>query len=286
MKHKLIMIAIALSLFVGLSFNVDAKRINGIDDFFAADYANILTDEAKQEISAKNIYYEDKYEDKAPQVVVMTLPKMTSDDIESESTRIFEQQKIGSEKYDNGILILYDLNTNKVRIEVGYGMEGSIPDGMAGMILDASLEDIKANDKAAKSRGLLNVFRDVMTHVDSDIAEGGIQATKASAWKSFKYWIMNNPELLIFFAFFIYVFGVSTVREAKDREKINFYEQNGADEFLVKYGMTWIAFYTAYMARKRAAVARAASRGSGNIGGFGGGSFGGGGSSGGGGASR
>ena len=67
-------------------------------------------------------------------VVVRSLDGLTIDDA---AEKLFKLWGIGKKDRDNGLLFLWSTGDRKVRIEVGYGLEGIIPDGKAGAILDA-----------------------------------------------------------------------------------------------------------------------------------------------------
>jgi len=56
--------------------------------------------------------------------------------IEEYSIALSEKWKVGAEDEDNGVILLVSMQERSVRIEVGYGLEGAIPDGRAGEILD------------------------------------------------------------------------------------------------------------------------------------------------------
>jgi uncharacterized protein len=67
-------------------------------------------------------------------VVVRSLDGLS---IEDAAERLFKLWGIGKKDRDNGLLFLWSTADRKVRIEVGYGLEGVVPDGKAGAILDA-----------------------------------------------------------------------------------------------------------------------------------------------------
>lgn len=70
------------------------------------------------------------------QVVVYITEKLKEASIETEATAVFEQWKLGQKDKDNGILLLLAPNDRKVRIEVGYGLEGILTDLVAKRIID------------------------------------------------------------------------------------------------------------------------------------------------------
>lgn len=69
------------------------------------------------------------------QVVVLTIPSLEGDSLEDFSIRVVEQWKLGRKGLDNGVLLLVAKNDRKIRIEVGYGLEGILTDLTAGRII-------------------------------------------------------------------------------------------------------------------------------------------------------
>ncbi len=69
------------------------------------------------------------------QVVVLMISSLNGDDIEEYSLRVAEANKVGKKGKDNGALLLVARNDRKARIEVGYGLEGALPDALAGQII-------------------------------------------------------------------------------------------------------------------------------------------------------
>jgi uncharacterized protein len=67
-------------------------------------------------------------------VVIRSLDGLT---IEEAAVKLFELWKIGKASNDNGLLLLWSTGDRRVRVEVGYGLEGALPDGKVGAILDA-----------------------------------------------------------------------------------------------------------------------------------------------------
>jgi len=66
--------------------------------------------------------------------------------IEDAAVKLFEMWKIGKKGKDNGLLLLWSTGDRKVRVEVGYGLEGTLNDGKAGAILDTYvIPKFKAN---------------------------------------------------------------------------------------------------------------------------------------------
>ena len=70
------------------------------------------------------------------QIAVLMLPTTKPETIEQYSIRVVEAWKLGQKGKDNGLLVLVAKDDRKVRIEVGYGLEGVIPDAFARQVID------------------------------------------------------------------------------------------------------------------------------------------------------
>lgn len=73
--------------------------------------------------------------EKGAQLAVLMMPTTGAEAIESYATRAFTQWRLGRKGSDDGILLLVALDDRKLRIEVGYGLEGAVPDILAGRII-------------------------------------------------------------------------------------------------------------------------------------------------------
>jgi uncharacterized protein len=69
------------------------------------------------------------------QIVVATIPTLGGEPIEDFSIRLAEEWKIGQAGLDNGAIVVVVPSERRIRIEVGYGLEAVIPDGLAGRII-------------------------------------------------------------------------------------------------------------------------------------------------------
>jgi uncharacterized protein len=72
---------------------------------------------------------------KGSQIAILIIPTTQPEDIAQYSIRVVDQWKLGREKQDDGVLILVAKDDRKMRIEVGYGLEGAIPDAIAKRIV-------------------------------------------------------------------------------------------------------------------------------------------------------
>lgn len=136
---------------------------NPTTEFYVNDYANLINVDVENNILNVNKRYENTSE--KPQIVVVTVPDMQGIDEYDYSVGLFENWKIGNDEYDNGVLILLALEERRIKIEVGYGLEGAITDAEAGRILDASTDYLSNGDY---SSGINNIFINVASRVNEE----------------------------------------------------------------------------------------------------------------------
>ena len=96
------------------------------------DYGGMLPPEAERRLET---LLKDLEEKDSTQVVVLTVPSLDGDSLEDFSMRVAERWKIGRKGLDNGAIMVIARDDRKVRIEVGYGLEGRLTDLTAGQII-------------------------------------------------------------------------------------------------------------------------------------------------------
>ena len=120
-RHRIRVIAFALLiLFLPLTaFAADLPALTGR----VVDNAGIIDAVTEAALTRKLADFETKSSD---QIVVATIPSLDGEEIEPYATRLFRLWKLGRAKENNGVLLLVALNDRKMRIEVGYGLEGTL----------------------------------------------------------------------------------------------------------------------------------------------------------------
>lgn len=69
------------------------------------------------------------------QMVIAIFPSLEGENLEDFSIRLAERWRVGQKSLDNGVILLVFVKERKVRLDVGYGLEGAIPDAVAGQII-------------------------------------------------------------------------------------------------------------------------------------------------------
>ena len=96
------------------------------------DLANIITDDIENSL---NRYLKELEQKTTAQVVVLTIQSLEGESIDDFSiTTAHDRWKIGQKGKDNGVLLVVVLKDRKYRFEIGYGLEGTLPDSLVGSI--------------------------------------------------------------------------------------------------------------------------------------------------------
>lgn len=137
------------------------------------DLAGVLSPTEKQFLENKLVSIDDS---SSNQIAVVILPTLDGYPIEEYATKLFRTWGIGNKKTNNGILLLVAINDRKVRIEVGYGLEGAIPDITANNIIN---NDIKPAFKQG-------AYFDGINAATDDIAKAAVGEYKVARQKKGK----------------------------------------------------------------------------------------------------
>ncbi len=97
------------------------------------DLTGTLNETQRGELEARIAAFEKR---RGSQIAVLVLPTTKPEEIEQCSIRVAEAWKIGRKKVDDGLILVVAKDDRRLRIEVGYGLEGRIPDSMAKRVID------------------------------------------------------------------------------------------------------------------------------------------------------
>jgi len=127
--NKIVILTVLCLFFVQPCFaKTDVPYLQGMVN----DYGNILSDSAVTQLEKQLQAYETETTN---QIVVLTIDSLKGQDIESYASEVFNTWKLGHAGKDNGVLLVVAVKDRKMRIEVGYGLEGSITDTKSGQVI-------------------------------------------------------------------------------------------------------------------------------------------------------
>src|ERR1700689_1180396 len=134
-----------LGLLVGAFALASAQGLVAIPKLEArvTDLTGTLTAEQQSALEEKLAAVEAR---KGAQIVVLIVPTTHPEEIEQYSIRAVEQWKIGRKKVDDGVMLIAAKNDRRIRIEVGYGLEGALPDAIANRIIAETIRPLFAQN--------------------------------------------------------------------------------------------------------------------------------------------
>ena len=151
------------------------------------DQADILDATARAKLEKLSADLEAKSTD---QLVVVTLKSLQGTSIEDYGYQLGRKWQIGQKDKNNGVLLIVAPNDRKVRIEVGYGLEGTLTDAISSFIVQqAILPRFRSGDFAG---GITRGAEDIVNVLTGDAEEYKERARAANAAPS-----MSTGELLV-----------------------------------------------------------------------------------------
>lgn len=206
MKKKFIFfVIIAFALAVFPAFAVDVPFLTGR----VTDNAQILSDETRKAVTANLKAHEEKTTN---QIAVLTVPTLDGVSIEEYAVTVFNTWKLGQKGKDNGVLLIVAPKDRKMRIEVGYGLEGTMTDGIAGSIIRNAITPFFKNNDYDRGidegvRAIINVLEG--GQAPAETAKSGEEVKKSSAL-DLEVADISVTEKILFGAFIFGIIGLFT----------------------------------------------------------------------------
>lgn len=195
----------SLFLFFALAFSASAYYNPGNPTGFVNDYAGMLSAEQKQTLENKLSQFE---KDSSNEISVVTIQNLQGDTIENFAVELFKQWGIGKKGKDNGVLVLVALQDRKMRIEVGYGLEGTLTDAQSSWII---------NDIMKPAFRENNYYKGIDGAVDKIIysLNGGVIPTNSNTQKSSSEEKKPADDFFQIIIWFLVAFGIGFLQSKK-----------------------------------------------------------------------
>ena len=162
------------------------------------DAAGIIDPATREALTQKLADFEAKSSD---QVVVVTVPSLNGEDIESFANHLFRAWALGQKQLNNGILLVVAPNDRKVRIEVGSGLEGTMTDALASVIINGTI--IPAFRDGDYSGGIAQGVDNILQVLSGDAAELEARAKRHAENADDEV----DWELVVALLVFFFIFG-------------------------------------------------------------------------------
>lgn len=149
------------------------------------------------------------------QVVVLTITSLEGESIEDFTNKVFNEWKLGQKDKDNGILIVVVPAERRMRIEVGYGLEGTLPDLAAGRIIRNIMAPMfrEGDFNGGITEGVRSVINILEGSEIQDIriTEGATEDPEPSAFAGLESPDLSLTEKILFGAFIFGIIGLFTI---------------------------------------------------------------------------
>ena len=179
------------------------------------DFANVIDEETRQRLETILTNFE--YLTGA-QIAVVTVKSLNDQPIEDYAVDLYRKWGIGAksgEHKDKGALLLVAINDRKTRLEVGYGLEGDLPDGMAGEIIRRMRPYLQ---QGQFSQGMNVGVRSLVDTLSQkwNISLAGIE-DRRYAYEGSGHHLARKGLLLILFVGFILILIISAIGRSRDK---------------------------------------------------------------------
>jgi uncharacterized protein len=191
--------AFSCAIFSLLALGVHAAEvIPPKPEHYFNDYAGVVSKEAAAQFDQQLAQFE---RDTSDQVVVAIFPKMQSDsDIADYTQRVAQAWGVGQKERRNGVVLFVFIQDRKMFIQVGYGLEGALPDITAFDITEYRIKPYFRNGdyQGGLAAGIDSIFKAIRgeykgtgkTHAERSSSNGG---------GNFGFWLVVFIFLLVIF---------------------------------------------------------------------------------------
>ena len=180
-----------LFIFAAPAFALDVPPLKGRVN----DYAGLLQRDRANALEQRLAAFENST---GHQIVVLTVPSLEGEPIENFGIEVGDKWKIGKKGFDNGAILIVSQKDRRLRIEVGYGLEGVLPDAIANRIIQ---EQIIPRFRDGDFAGGIEAGVDAIMKVTQGEAMPAAQRPKRSSGLGFPAGLILPLVLLAFFLF-------------------------------------------------------------------------------------
>ncbi|WP_394121625.1 TPM domain-containing protein [Planococcus donghaensis] len=169
MRRRIVLICFLLLMVSGRGLAADFPELT--NDLYVQDEVGILTEQQKEEIRQLGRGLEDAT---TAQIMLLVIPTLEGEPIESYANEAFRHYGVGAEEENNGVLVVLSLDepdNREIYVEIGYGLEGALPDGKVGRILDEYA--IPYLSQGNYSEGVINLYEVLYQEVSAEYQWNG-----------------------------------------------------------------------------------------------------------------
>jgi uncharacterized protein len=171
---------------------------------YVSDFANVLSPEAITRLDSLCAQLD--HSNANAQIAVVTIHTLDGEDPAEFANALEDKWKMGRKGSDKGVLVFLAVNDHKYRIEVGYGLEGILPDGKLGDIGREMVPDLRANDFDGAVTLAVNEIAQVIA-ADANVTLSEEEAPVTAHHRSSTH-LSTGILKLFFYLIFFGIFGI------------------------------------------------------------------------------
>lgn len=146
---------------------------------YVNDFAGVLRAE---HVRALEAYLRNLDAKTGAQFALVIIPSLEGEDREDVAVRLFEAWKLGKKGEDKGLLILDAVEDRQMRVEVGYGLEGILPDGLVGQLMDETFRGFLRGRRAISPEDRFQAYGSMIQTMAGIVArDAGVPAEELVA---------------------------------------------------------------------------------------------------------
>jgi uncharacterized protein len=206
LKHKLLIALLSITLCLYTVAAQAEVAVPAQPANYVVDLANIINDNVEANL---NNYLQELEQKTTAQMIVLTINSLEGASLEDLSITIaHDKWKLGQKGKDNGALLLVSLQDRKYRFEIGYGLEGILPDSLVGTIGRQYL--VPYFRKGDYSNGIfaasLAAISEIATDAGVEITGMPKLRTRSTESRGRKPTLLGSIFSILFFIGIIYMF--------------------------------------------------------------------------------
>lgn len=174
---------------------------------YVNDFANILTEPEKAYL--QTLLFEVDQNTTA-EVVIVTIESLQGEDISKYTVDLASEWKVGKADKDNGLVILYAKQENKIFAATGYGLEGILPDSKVGRLLDEYYVPLRDQNKSKE--GIIEFTNNIVQVINENKEE--VLSGNAGSKN-------DNTIVFIILGLIIFIFIIFIIKKNNQKEKIS-----------------------------------------------------------------
>src|SRR5574337_1667407 len=188
---------------------------------WVSDYAGLLDASTKNRLEQ---LLKEVNQEAGVEIAVVTIPTLGGQSVEEAAVELFAAWGIGKKGKDEGVLLLVAPKERKIRIEVGYGLEGTIPDGLAGEIIRDTITPRFREGRFAEGveAGITRIIETIARHKQIQIPSSQSPYPQATATaQDSRRWRLSSQAtpVLLFLLLLIGLIAISMAGERSFRDR-------------------------------------------------------------------